>query len=92
MTLNDIEKIYFIQKEEFQLGSTTVYAPTFYIDYKVARKEFEELIELEKKNLHYIEEETKALDCIMIKGADVWGETEIKLWLRANKLNKERVK
>ncbi|SCJ45498.1 Uncharacterised protein [uncultured Clostridium sp.] len=92
MTLNDIEQIYYIQKEEFQLGTTTVYAPTFFIDYNFAKKEFEELIELEKKTLHYIEKETKALDCIVITGADNWGKTEIRLWLRSNRLNKEQIK
>lgn len=92
MTLNDIEQIYYIQKEEFQLGTTTVYTPTFFIDYNFAKKEFEKLIELEKKTLHYIEEETKGLDFIMITGADDWGKTEIQLWLRSNKLNKEQIK
>lgn len=92
MTLNDIEKIYYIQKEEFQLGEKTVYVPMFYIDYKVAKKEFEELIELEKKDLHYIEKEIRALDCITLTGVDNWGKTRIELWLRSNKLNREQIK
>ena len=80
--MKKIEKIYYIQKEEFQLGTKTVYSPFFYTNYKLAKSEFEKLIEIEKSNLEYLEEETKALDCVMLKGIDEWGETEIEIYLR----------
>ncbi|MDB8790434.1 hypothetical protein PN398_06855 [Romboutsia sp. 1001216sp1] len=92
MTINNIEKIYYIQKEEIQLGETTVFAPQFYIDYNFAKAEFEKCIKQEKNSLDYLEDETEGLDYIMLKGVDEWGEIKIELYLRSRELNKQIIK
>lgn len=92
MTLNDIEKIYFIQEEEFQLGEKSVYVPEFFINYKVAKKRFKEIVNERKNKLDYLESEIEGVDFVMLTGTDEWGETRIEIWLRDNELNKEQIK
>lgn len=48
---NYYEKIYYIQKEEIQLGETTVFTPTFYENYDIAKADFKGLIKIEKDEI-----------------------------------------
>ncbi|MEG0235876.1 MAG: hypothetical protein RSB77_05395 [Bacilli bacterium] len=91
MTINNIEKIYYIQKEEFQLGTTTVYAPLLYTNYKLAKEEFIKLIKLEKESLYYLEKEIEAHDCIALEGIDKWGATKIDIYLRSGKVDERLI-
>ncbi|WP_195336972.1 hypothetical protein [Paraclostridium bifermentans] len=86
-----MKQIYYIQKEEFQLGETTVYAPDFYEDYDMAKEDFEALIKLEKEDMNYIDKETEGVDFVGLKGSDKWGQVQKIIYLRSNNLNKKLI-
>lgn len=86
-----MEKIYYIQQEEFQLGETTVFAPIFYKDYDIAKVDFEGLVKIEKEEMYYIEKETEGVDFVGLKGSDEWGQVQKIIYLRSNNLNKKLI-
>lgn len=84
-------KIYYIQKEEIQLGETTVFTPTFYENYDIAKADFKGLIKMEKEEMYYIEEEIEGVDFVGLKGSDEWGKVNKRISLRSNDLNKKLI-
>lgn len=86
-----MKKIYYIQKEEIQLGETTVFTPSFYEDYDIAKADFKGLIKMEKEEMYYIEEEIERVDFVGLKGSDEWGKVNKRIFLRSNNLNKKLI-
>lgn len=86
-----MKKIYYIQKEEIQLRETTVFTPTFYEDYDIAKADFKGLIKMEKDEISYIEDEVEGVDFVGLKGSDEWGKVNKRISLRSNDLNKKLI-
>ncbi len=83
-----MEKIYYIQKEEKQMGGYTTFCPIVYIDYDKAKKKYLEYVEYEKNSLDYMLSAYEGCDCISIHGSDEWGEIRKNIWLRSEVINK----
>lgn len=83
-----MEKIYYIQKEEFQLGSYSNFSPTFYIDYDKAKTEYLKYVEDEINSLDFLESKCEGYDCINIEGYDEWGKIRKVIYLRSGEINR----
>lgn len=83
-----MEKIYYIQKEEFQLGENTNFSPIFYIDYDKAKTEYLKYVEDEIESLDFLESKCEGYYCININGYDKWGKIRKVIYLRSGEINR----
>lgn len=85
--MENIDKVYYIQKEEIEINTTTVFCPTFFKSYKNAKKEFIKFVKSEKDSFDYLLKEDKEIDFIKLYGYDSRGQVKKQIYLRSGNLN-----